>query len=512
MTAAPVSDRASGVSWYGRLHSAALLLALVAIAGVLASTRPALAVPMAPTEVLKTDTSKLGATFRPGAVGLSVETKELSTGRLDVAHFRLVRLMRLLGPSLLRVGGNTVDVSWWTSREEPAPAWATNTVTPRDLIMLREMLSAAGWKVLLGVDLGHFELARVADEARYAHEILGTTLAGIEIGNEPDDFAGLEQRLRPSGYNVRDYLREADAYRQILSMVAPGVAIYGAALSGTSWLAQMGTAAGMFTDITQHFYPTNDCFPGLLASVGSAQPTAEGLLSPEVRQRENNVLSALAQARSLTGGRPTLIGETNGFSCSGAPSASPALASSLWALDWALRAASSGVQGLSFHGGLGVCGSDSQSPICAASHGADRAGAVTARAQYYGLLAAHRLEGGRFVSASLTGTGPLTDLTAWATVAPSGAVTIAIDDLATTGASQPVSILARGYAAAVSEVLSGSSPYATTGITFGRSIVTDRALWRPTYSRLPRTQHAFRVVLRPASAVVVTLHPRRSLG
>jgi hypothetical protein len=481
---------------------------MVATASIMAEALPAAAAPMASTAVLKLDTSSPGAIFGLGAVGLSVETGELGAGRL-AAHRGLVRLMRLLGPSLLRVGGNSVDVSWWTSRGEPPPTWATNTVTPSDLVALRELLTVTGWQVLLGVNLGHFALARAADEARAAHEILGTTLAGIEIGNEPDDFAGVEQGLRPPGYSVRDYLGEAEAYRQMLSLTAPGVAIYGAALSGTSWLSQMGAAAGMFTEITQHFYPTSDCHPGPSAPAGAPPPTTEGLLSPAVRQRENEVLGALARARSLAGGRPTRIGETNGYSCRGSPSVSPALASALWALDWALRAASSGVQGLNFHGGLGACGSYTQGPICAASDAADRAGNVTARAQYYGLLAARRLEGGRFVPALLSGAGSLTDLTAWATLAPSGALTIAIDDLAVGGAKQPVSIPASQYTSGVGEALSGSSPYARTGITFGRSTVTAGGLWRPRYSHLLRTGHTFRVVLRPGSAVILTLRLRK---
>jgi hypothetical protein len=508
-------DRQDGRSARGRTRAPArdclliILLSIAVIAGVPAGVRPAGAAPVAPVAALKVDTSRLGATFEVGAVGLSVETRELSTGRLNSAHRRLVRLMRLLGPSLLRVGGNSVDISWWTSRGEPAPAWATNTVTPSDLTALRELLAATGWRVLLGVNFGHFAPARVADEARSAHEILGTMLAGFEIGNEPDDFGAPEQGLRAPSYNVRSYLHEAETYRQILSIGAPGVPIYGAALSGTSWLAQIGAGAGIFTEITQHFYPNRDCHLGQSTFAG-LPPAAGGLLSPVVRQRENEVLSALVQASSLTGGRPTRIGETNGFSCAGDPSASPALASSLWALDWALRAASSGVQGLSFHGGLGVCGSDSQSPICATSEAADRAGDPTAQAQYYGLLAARRLEGGRFAPALLSGTGPLTNLTAWATIAPDGTLTIAIDDLAATGASQPVTISAREYAAGVSEALTGPSPYARTGIMLGRSTVIGAAVWHPRYTHLPLRRHAFRVVLRPASAIIVTLRRRRS--
>jgi hypothetical protein len=125
--------------------------------------RSAASVPLAPTAVLRVDTSRPGDDFEVGAVGLSTEAEELSSGHLSADHPSLVRLMRLLGPAVLRIGGNSVDLSWWTSSGEPPPPWATNTVTPTDLRVLHGLLTATGWRVLLGVDLGHFEPARAAD-------------------------------------------------------------------------------------------------------------------------------------------------------------------------------------------------------------------------------------------------------------------------------------------------------------------------------------------------------------
>ncbi len=84
-----------------------------------------------------------------------------------------------------------VDEQWRT-----ASSWATNAVTPADLSALHGLLPPPGGKVLLGVDLGHFEPARAADEARYAREILGTDLLGIEIGNEPNDYR--DKKTTPS--------------------------------------------------------------------------------------------------------------------------------------------------------------------------------------------------------------------------------------------------------------------------------------------------------------------------
>lgn len=481
-----------------------LFAVVLAVASVWTWGRSAAGVPLAPTAVLKVDTSRPGNEFALGAVGLSTDARELSTGHLSTGHYRLLRLMRLLGPSVLRIGGSSVDVSWWTSRGEPPPAWATNTVTPADLSVLRRLLTATGWRALLGVNLGHFESARAADEARYAKKILGKSLLGIEIGNEPDDFGNKQHNLRPPTYGVGEYLGEAEAYSRALRAAAPGVAIYGPATAQKStWLVQMGAAASMFTELTQHYYATSGC-PGASSTNPASRPTAAELLSPLVRQEEDETLATLVRAGALAD-RPTNIGETNSVSCSGSAAASTVFASALWSLDWGLRVVSSGVRGLNFHGWLGLCGSHSYSPICASSDAREAdAGEVIAQPEYYGALAARQLEGGRFVPTHLVAPNQLPNLTTWATVAPDGTVMIAIDNLATEGLAQPVSIPISGYAA-TDERLAGPSAESKSGVTLGDIGVTNTGQWRPKPAKLYRETDSFHVVLRPASAIIVTL-------
>jgi hypothetical protein len=241
-----------------------------------------------------------------------------------------------------------------------------------------------------------------------------------------------------------------------------------------------------------------------------SQPTITELLSPADRQQEDETLNTLAQAGALAG-RPTRIGETGTGACRGNSFASPVFASALWALDWALRAANSGVRGINFHGSLGLCGPYNQSPICAPSAEAAKVGDVTPRPEYYGLLAASRLEGGRFVSTSVIAPDPLPNLTTWATLAPDGTVGIAIDNLATSGLSQPVSIPMSGYTA-TEEPLAGPSVEARSDIALGGAPVTSIGEWQPKPATLSHSGRSFRVILRPASAVIVTLHRRRSHG
>lgn len=457
--------------------------------------------------VLTLDTKHPGNSFARGAIGLSVDANELDTGRLSARHPQLVRLMRLLGPSVLRIGGDSVDLSWWTATGERAPSWATNTVTPADLMNLQGLLRATGWHVLLGVDLGHFDSARAADEAATAQRIFGARLTGIEIGNEPNSFANHVAPLRAPSYGPADYLREAETYRQAILKAAPGVAIYGPAVGQAHrWLSAMGSGASLFTAITQHYYPEHGCLQAA-ASTTPQPPTDAELLSPAERQAEDETLAVLAQVRAAAG-RPTLIGETGTGSCRGNSAASPTFASALWALDWALRAADSGVSGLSFHGHLDLCGPDNQSPVCAPTTQAAAGTNVAPQPEFYGLLAASRLEGGRFLPIRAGSSTSMSNLTAWATISPRGRITIAIDNLATSGASRTVLISPRRACLVVTEPLLAPSAAAKTGVALGRR----RASRPPRHRRACTTplRRRMRFVVNPASAVIVTLYPARA--
>jgi len=417
--------------------------------------------------------------------------------------------MRLLGPAVLRIGGNTVDKSWWSSSGERPPSWAIDVVTPADFTVLRGLLDATGWSVLLGVNLGHFELGRIADEARNAKEILGAHLIGIEIGNEPNDFGVPGNKLRSLGYGVAEYLPEAESYSRALTAAAPGVRVYGPATSteGADWLTQMGSAANMFTELTQHYYPIRGCTQ---AAPSTPQPTAVPLLSPAIRAEEDRILEVLTSAGRIAH-RPVRIGETNSVACSGTIDASPTFAGALWALDWILRSASKGVRGLNFHGGVGGCGVNSESPICTPVGKSSQAGEVTAQPDYYGLLAASLLEGGRFAPTHLTPSSQSEDLNTWATVARGGTVTIAVDNLSSEGIARPLRISTAGYRV-FTETLIAPSIVASTGIVLGGKSITNLGQWRSHMVRLASRHNSIQLTVRPSSAVIVILHrmrPRR---
>lgn len=474
--------------------SAAAILALACVRASSPGASP-------PVALLTFDTATPRAYFAPGAVGLSIETFELSSLHLRGEHRRLVRLMRLLGPSVLRIGGDSVDVSWWTSRGEPPPSWAANTVTPADLSALSGLLAATGWRVLLGVDLGHDEPARIADEARYARMILRRRLLGIEIGNEPDDFAR-RAMLRPAGYGVAQYRSEAQRYEAVIR--SADVAVYGPALARIEWLSPLGGLEHSFSAITLHYYPSATCVSPQSA-VGSGLEAGSELLEPAVRQEEDQVLGELARAGALIG-RPTRVGETNASACAGSPSTHPLYAEALWSLDLSLRAASEGVNALNFHGSLGVCAAFTESPVCAGSQERARTGALLPQPEYYGLLAARQLEGGRFIPVHLSVGLSSRDLTSWATLAPDGTVKLAIENFAIGGAPHTL-LLAEPRYTATAQTLSGVLGDPGAPVSLGGVEVSRHATWHPHPLALTRKHGLIQIALEPASAIILTLQP-----
>ena len=447
-----------------------------------------------------------GQKFALGAVGLSVEADELATPDLSASHSSLVALMRLLGPGVLRVGGSSLDLSWWTSSSEPPPRWATSTVTPTDLLSLRDLLAATNWKAILGVNFGHFDPTRAADEARIAAHTLGTHLLGIEVGNEPDVYSRRQVGLRSGNYDASDYLAEIASYSSAINAAVPQTRLYGPDISSQAWLPAMTSGSPTpFAAITQHYYATTYSFASGPCKATTI-PTALELLSPQVREQEDGTLQALVRAGAIAH-RETRITETDATgSCdaSGGPDTSPVFASALWALDWTLRAASSGVAGINFHGYFGRCRAYASSPICAPGYADETRGQVAARPEFYGLLAARQLEGGRFIPVQIAASDAETSLVGYATEHPDGIITLAIENIAS---SEPTHLLLRvpGYRAASSMRLSAPALSATHDVTFGHATIHANGSLLPRAGAVPKIHGSFRITLLPNTAAIVSL-------
>jgi hypothetical protein len=146
-------------------------------------------VPFGPlTPASLTVTATAAGSIGPAFAGLSYEKSELYGPLFNAANSDLMGMFKRLGSSILRIGGNSVDRNVWTPN---GPGQTAGQIAPSDVASLAGFVKAAGWQCLYGINLGGAATGATtptlaAAEVAYAAEQFGSSLLGIEIGNEPD--------------------------------------------------------------------------------------------------------------------------------------------------------------------------------------------------------------------------------------------------------------------------------------------------------------------------------------
>jgi hypothetical protein len=474
--------------------------AAAAAAVALAAASSAGAEPHAPTRAAGPPTAVTVSLGRPRPaiarrfLGLSFEARDLPGVARLATRGDLVALLRSLGPGTLRFGGNSVDATTaWYDGQGRRPRWARVLVSPRDLDGIARLARATGWNVLLAVTLGHPDPAAAAREVAAARARLGSALAGVEIGNEPDQYVSKRLRRRPWGYSR--YRAEVARYRAAIAAAAPGVPLAGPDLASAKpsrWLAAYARRERPSL-LTAHFYPLIRC--------GHDRPTISRLMSPDLRLSEQRVLDRLARLAARSH-RPMRIGETNNVACSGQPGVSDTYASALWALDYLVRAVYAGVSGVNFHGFLAEC--RTYTPLCARSRPDLAAGRLAARPEWYALLAARSLAGARPLTTGVTPTRR--DLTAIAVRSPRGGIDAILVNLG----ARPIRVALRVPPRLRTRTLirmTGPSLSARSGVRLGARAVDPHGGWSAAGARLPARRDALTVTLGAFSAAVVSARP-----
>jgi hypothetical protein len=336
-----------------------------------------------------------------GFAGLSYEKNSMAVPRFAPSNADLIGLFTRLGPSLLRIGGNSVDETQW------APNGAGRTsgeVAPSDIDALAGFLQASGWSVLYGVNLATSAPAAAAAEVAYAVQSLGSSLYAIEIGNEPDLYGGNYFTT----WNLQDFEQLWGEFRSAIIQVAPTVRLTGPAAAGNigTWTVPFGqyVASSEIVLLTQHYYRGNG---------QSASSTVAELISPDP-VLVADLATLKAGAASI--GVPFRITETNSFYNGGADGVSDSYASSLWVIDDLFNIALGGGTGANFHGGGD---SDGYTPI------ADNDGVVVeARPEYYGLLLFTLAGQGTLLQTSVAAAG--LNVTAYCVRSTNGALSIIV--------------------------------------------------------------------------------------
>jgi hypothetical protein len=483
---------------------AAAVLALVAgLAAAVPSSDAAAAAAAATTSVITISPTTTGTSLTEASAGLSFEASDLAlpgfTGG-DLASY----LDTISPSSVMRIGGNTVDETFWTSTGETAPSWSIATITPADLTALAGLAQASGWKVILGVNLKEYDPARAANEAQYAQAALGSSLQAIEIGNEPDLYSQYES-------DPSQYLTDFAAYVSAIEQAAPGVPIEGTDAAGAPddsfqqafVSAQEALPAPQIDELTSHYYP-------LTGSTCGGSPTIADLLGTTVRDDENSeAQEAVAAAAPL--GVPAVIDEGNSVVCEGQDGVSNVFASALWEIDDQLVTAREGVAGDYMHGTVVQCDTAQPlfmyyTPLCAPTAADAAAGDLSAQPEYYGLAAVRDVGTGAFLNLS----NPVwADVRAYAVQHSNGTMTVVLDDVddpSTTGSTTVQLDLGASYGWASQVNLSASGGLtATSGITLGgQTVQADGTLPAPSPDGFDVGGDTVTVTVAAGSAEILT--------
>jgi hypothetical protein len=344
-----------------------------------------------------------------GFAGLSYEKSALCEPLFSAANTDLVGLFKLLGPGVLRIGGNSVDQSVWV---QGGAGRTAGQIAPSDVAALAAFVIEAGWQCIYGINLGGAatgattpELA--AAEVAYAAQQFGPSLIGIEIGNECDGY-GAPSSYFAGNWSLAQFEALWEQFRTAIQAKTPGVTITGPASGSheSTWTVPFGQAVGSsdLALLTQHYYRGNG---------QSSNATAANLLSPD-SNLQNNL--AILSAGAKSSGIPFRMAECNSYYGGGATGVSDTYASSLWVIDFLFNCAQGGAAGVNLHGGGNT---SCYTPI------ADSEGAVIeARPVFYGMTLFTQAGQGKLCQTGLSA-GQI-DATAYAVKTASGGLNIVV--------------------------------------------------------------------------------------
>jgi hypothetical protein len=428
-----------------------------------------------------------------GFVGFSFEKTHMTDGFFTATNAPLIALFKLLGPGIVRIGANDVDVSTWVPTAKPSGDGLTSTdVGTADVDALAAFLTATGWRTIYGVSMTTAVQPSV-DESVYVASKLGSSLHSIEIGNEINFFAN---------NTVGTPTMQWESFEGPIAAATPGIAISGPAGSEAveDFTVPFAYAEGTkILLLTEHYYK----------GAASSNPTLADLLTPDPSViTQSQELLVAAQMNDISSGYRW--GEMNSYSGHGAAGVSDVFASALWAIDFMLTTAEYGSAGVNFHGG----GQNMDGNLCTNGVASctkpflyspidEVDSQVTAAAPlYYGMLLVSRAGTGKMLATSAqAGTLNFTGYT----VAPADGTTnvILVNKDATTGVNATVDI-----GAAVTEAdatyLQAPSLDAMNGATFAGAEVSPAGIWNPSPPfALSTAGNSIQVLVPPASAVIV---------
>ncbi|MGH2870901.1 MAG: glycosyl hydrolase family 79 C-terminal domain-containing protein [Solirubrobacteraceae bacterium] len=508
----------------GAVGRAATGLAVAAVAStVLIAASPATAATTIPVTVGHIPASR---PLPRGFLGLALEYRGIpgvvGSRRAAGVNPALVGLIRALNPeggTVIRVGGESADRSWWPIRGVRAPLGNTYTLTPAWVRSMSALAQAVNARLILGLGLEADRPRLVAVESRRLLAGLGKRVMAFTIGNEDLLYSqipwyrvlngkripwfakvGTPVYARPLTYSPAQYEQE---WSRTEAVLPPGVPLAGPDLSTILWLdsfEQRLMPHSRVRYITIHEYPLSQCDR---APTSPAYPSVPHLLAPGAA---TNPLLGFAPSIALAHhyGARFLVDEMGSDSCTGTRGVSNTLASALWLIGALFQDEVSGVDGVQLHTYPGL----TNDLFDFKDH--PRGWRAVVRPLYYGALMFTQADppGSRLLRAT---SGDATALRTWATIAPDHQLRVLLIDDSLHSAVKAVVRIAGARGPASLERLRAPSAYSTGGVTLGGQSfgpwTTTGVLPAPMPLTVAGHGGAYTVALTPGSAALLTLPP-----
>jgi hypothetical protein len=383
--------------------------------------------------------------------GLSMEYNELPIyERFPSAFARILGLLKAAqdGPQVVRIGGDSADLTFWNPGSTHLPAGAY-VLTQDWFTQFSQLIADAGLRVLLDLNLKTGSAAQARELVQQARsQFPAGSLIGLEIGNEPDQYG--------HGYSTTSYVRAFKAYAQALHPVAPGVPLLGPAPTSTqnnfTWLqAVISGDRSRLGVLSGHQYPLAACeSPG-----DPGYPTIGKLLGSGLT---SGLAASVKPAVELAhrAGRPFRLDETNSVTCHGKPGVSDTFATALWAPDALFSLLRTGLDAVNVH----IRPTTVNGPLVVDSAG------FSARPLFYGLMLFARTVSpdGRLLQVTRHGP-PTAHLSVWAVRVKGGAIHVLLINKG--GSSVTVKLQLPHHGTLTVERLLAASVTATSGVTLG---------------------------------------------
>lgn len=449
-------------SMAGTVLAVSTALALIGASAAFATSRS----PGAGTAVTVTVDSAASGAVDAGFAGFSYEKDRVGAGMFDASDTNMVHLFRLLGPSVIRIGGNLVDIVNWNATGKGGSA---SEIAPPDVTKLAAFLRATGWKVIYGINLKTNTAANAASEAQFAAHALGSSLLAFEIGNEPNFYKS--ESAYESSYN---------SYVSAIRAKVPGAVFDGPGEGdSTGWV---GTFAphekqNSLRILSTHLYigsNTTGTIAGMLAS------TASGRLP--------DTFATMSQARTANGIPMWRMTETNSYYHGGTAGVSDVEAASLWSLNYMYGVASHGGAGVNFHGGT-----SSQFPLAYSPIVYSGLTPTGVQGVYYGELLWVLGGTGALHAASVSGGS---SVTAWGV-----GNNVFVDNEGTSAISATVTLA--GSASTAREYVLTAPSLSSHAVTIGGSPVSASGAFTPAPSSAPVANRKVTVTVPADSAALL---------